>query len=156
MWSPSPGHPVPALRRRERDERPGRLETVERLHALVRDLPQDAPDAAPKGRCHVHAATAPRPACDVERKRIPVQSGGPHNPCVGSVALHCLGAHPISVGEEVRHGHDATARAPCVVQHQLAGGYGVTDIDGTEPVLWAYLAAPGRYHDDGRGIDEFR
>lgn len=39
---------------------------------------------------------------------------------------------------------------------QLADAYGVTDVDGSKPDCWGYLAAYGWDREDGLGIDEFR
>ena len=40
---------------------------------------------------------------------------------------------------------------------QLADTYGVTDVDGSRPDCWGYIAAYGWDHpEDGKGIDEFR
>ena len=38
----------------------------------------------------------------------------------------------------------------------LADAYGVTDVDGSRPDCWGYLAAYGWEPEDTRGIDEFR
>jgi NAD(P)-dependent dehydrogenase (short-subunit alcohol dehydrogenase family) len=44
-----------------------------------------------------------------------------------------------------------------VSARQLADAYGVTDIDGSRPDCWGYIAAYGWDHpEDGMGIDEFR
>jgi NAD(P)-dependent dehydrogenase (short-subunit alcohol dehydrogenase family) len=43
-----------------------------------------------------------------------------------------------------------------VSARQLADAYGVTDVDGSRPDCWGYIAAYGWEHEDGRGIDEFR
>lgn len=43
-----------------------------------------------------------------------------------------------------------------VSARQLADAYGVTDIDGSRPDCWSYLAAYGWEQQDGLGIDEFR
>lgn len=43
-----------------------------------------------------------------------------------------------------------------VSARQLADAYGVTDIDGSRPDCWGYLAAYGWEQQDGLGIDEFR
>src|SRR5215469_1143820 len=39
---------------------------------------------------------------------------------------------------------------------QLANAYGVTDVDGSKPDCWGYLAAYGWDQEDGAGIDDFR
>jgi NAD(P)-dependent dehydrogenase (short-subunit alcohol dehydrogenase family) len=39
---------------------------------------------------------------------------------------------------------------------QLADAYGVTDIDGSRPDCWGYLAAYGWEREDGEGIADFR
>jgi len=40
---------------------------------------------------------------------------------------------------------------------QLADAYGVTDVDGSRPDCWGYIAAYGWEHpEDGTGIDDFR
>jgi NAD(P)-dependent dehydrogenase (short-subunit alcohol dehydrogenase family) len=39
---------------------------------------------------------------------------------------------------------------------QLADAYGFTDIDGSKPDCWGYLAAYGWERDDGEGIADFR
>lgn len=39
---------------------------------------------------------------------------------------------------------------------QLADAYGITDIDGSRPDCWGYLAAYGWEREDGEGVDEFR
>jgi NAD(P)-dependent dehydrogenase (short-subunit alcohol dehydrogenase family) len=40
---------------------------------------------------------------------------------------------------------------------QLADAYGVTDVDGSRPDCWGYIAAYGWDHpEDGEGIDAFR
>jgi NAD(P)-dependent dehydrogenase (short-subunit alcohol dehydrogenase family) len=39
---------------------------------------------------------------------------------------------------------------------QLADTYGITDIDGSKPDCWGYLAAYGWERDDGAGIGDFR
>jgi NAD(P)-dependent dehydrogenase (short-subunit alcohol dehydrogenase family) len=52
---------------------------------------------------------------------------------------------------------DAERWAGTVVSaRQLADAYGVTDTDGSRPDCWGHLAAYGRDHQDGRGIEEFR
>jgi NAD(P)-dependent dehydrogenase (short-subunit alcohol dehydrogenase family) len=64
----------------------------------------------------------------------------------------------------VARGVAALARDPDVSRwagtiisaRQLADAYGVTDIDGSRPDCWGYLAAYGWEREDGRGIDEFR
>jgi NAD(P)-dependent dehydrogenase (short-subunit alcohol dehydrogenase family) len=44
-----------------------------------------------------------------------------------------------------------------VSARQLADAYGVTDVDGSRPDCWGYIAAYGWDHpEDGTGIDEFR
>ncbi|MGH3290745.1 MAG: SDR family oxidoreductase [Trebonia sp.] len=43
-----------------------------------------------------------------------------------------------------------------VSARQLANAYGITDIDGSKPDCWGYLAAYGWEQDDGKGIDQFR
>jgi NAD(P)-dependent dehydrogenase (short-subunit alcohol dehydrogenase family) len=39
---------------------------------------------------------------------------------------------------------------------QLADAYDATDIDGSRPDCWGYLAAYGWERDDGAGVEEFR
>lgn len=39
---------------------------------------------------------------------------------------------------------------------QLADAYGITDIDGSRPDCWGYLATYGWEREDGWGVDEFR
>jgi NAD(P)-dependent dehydrogenase (short-subunit alcohol dehydrogenase family) len=64
----------------------------------------------------------------------------------------------------VARGVAALARDPDVSRwagtiisaRQLADAYGVTDIDGSRPDCWGFLAAYGWEREDGRGIDEFR
>jgi NAD(P)-dependent dehydrogenase (short-subunit alcohol dehydrogenase family) len=52
---------------------------------------------------------------------------------------------------------DAVRWAATIVSaRQLADAYGVTDIDGSKPDCWGYLAAYGWERDDGEGIDLFR
>jgi NAD(P)-dependent dehydrogenase (short-subunit alcohol dehydrogenase family) len=52
---------------------------------------------------------------------------------------------------------DAERWAGTIVSaRRLADAYGVTDIDGSRPDCWGYLAAYGWDQDDGVGIDEFR
>jgi NAD(P)-dependent dehydrogenase (short-subunit alcohol dehydrogenase family) len=53
---------------------------------------------------------------------------------------------------------DAARWAGTIVSaRQLADAYGVTDIDGSRPDCWGYIAAYGWDHpEDGMGIDEFR
>ncbi|MGH3396425.1 MAG: SDR family oxidoreductase [Streptosporangiaceae bacterium] len=43
-----------------------------------------------------------------------------------------------------------------VSARQLADAYGVTDVDGSKPDCWGYLAAYGWEREDGAGIDDFR
>jgi NAD(P)-dependent dehydrogenase (short-subunit alcohol dehydrogenase family) len=43
-----------------------------------------------------------------------------------------------------------------VSARQLADAYGFTDIDGSRPDCWGYIAAHGWEPEDARGIDEFR
>jgi NAD(P)-dependent dehydrogenase (short-subunit alcohol dehydrogenase family) len=53
---------------------------------------------------------------------------------------------------------DAARWAGTIVSaRQLADAYGVTDVDGSRPDCWGYIAAYGWEHpEDGTGIDEFR
>jgi NAD(P)-dependent dehydrogenase (short-subunit alcohol dehydrogenase family) len=53
---------------------------------------------------------------------------------------------------------DAARWAGTIVSaRQLADAYGVTDVDGSRPDCWGYIAAYGWDHpEDGAGIDEFR
>ena len=52
---------------------------------------------------------------------------------------------------------DAERWAGTIVSaRQLADAYGVTDIDGSRPDCWGYLATYGWEQEGGRGIDEFR
>jgi NAD(P)-dependent dehydrogenase (short-subunit alcohol dehydrogenase family) len=53
---------------------------------------------------------------------------------------------------------DAARWAGTIVSaRQLADAYGVTDVDGSRPDCWGYIAAYGWDHpEDGMGIDEFR
>jgi NAD(P)-dependent dehydrogenase (short-subunit alcohol dehydrogenase family) len=43
-----------------------------------------------------------------------------------------------------------------ISSRQLADAYGVTDMDGSTPDCWGYLAAYGWEREDGEGIAEFR
>ena len=43
-----------------------------------------------------------------------------------------------------------------VSARQLADAYGLTDVDGTRPDCWGYLAAYGWEREDGAGIEDFR
>jgi NAD(P)-dependent dehydrogenase (short-subunit alcohol dehydrogenase family) len=52
---------------------------------------------------------------------------------------------------------DADRWAGTIVSaRQLADAYGITDIDGSRPDCWGYLAAYGWDRHDGLGIDQFR
>jgi NAD(P)-dependent dehydrogenase (short-subunit alcohol dehydrogenase family) len=53
---------------------------------------------------------------------------------------------------------DAARWAGTIVSaRQLADAYGVTDVDGSRPDCWGYIAAYGWDHpEDGAGIDDFR
>ncbi len=53
---------------------------------------------------------------------------------------------------------DARRWAGTIVSaRRLADAYGVTDVDGSRPDCWGYIAAYGWEHpEDGTGIDEFR
>jgi hypothetical protein len=56
-----------------------------------------------------------------------------------------------------RHGADAGRWAGVIVSaRQLADAYGFTDIDGSKPDCWGYLAAYAWEREDGEGIDNFR
>ena len=55
-----------------------------------------------------------------------------------------------------RTGHAERWKGSIVSARQLADAYGVTDIDGSRPDCWGYLAAYGWKQQDGLGIDEFR
>jgi hypothetical protein len=43
-----------------------------------------------------------------------------------------------------------------VTARQLADAYDFTDLDGSRPDCWGYIAAYGWEEEGGRGIDEFR
>jgi NAD(P)-dependent dehydrogenase (short-subunit alcohol dehydrogenase family) len=52
---------------------------------------------------------------------------------------------------------DAERRAGTIASaRDLADAYGVTDVDGSRPDCWGYLAAYGWEPEDTRGIDDFR
>jgi hypothetical protein len=52
---------------------------------------------------------------------------------------------------------DASRWAGTIISaRQLADAYGVTDIDGSRPDCWGYLAAYGWEREDGLGVEKFR
>ena len=55
-----------------------------------------------------------------------------------------------------RAGDAARWSGPIVSARQLADAYGITDVDGSKPDCWGYLAAYGWEPDDTHGIAEFR
>src|SRR5215467_2713636 len=55
-----------------------------------------------------------------------------------------------------RAGDAARWSGAIVSARQLADAYGITDVDGSKPDCWGYLAAYGWEPDDTHGIAEFR